>query len=133
MHNKKIIVFDGVCHLCSGWVRFLLVRDRAQQYQFAAMQGEAGRRLLAAHGLDINNPVSFLLFDGVKGYTDSDAIIRVLTSLGGLWSVMNIFRLIPAPIRNLFYRWVARRRYSLFGKRDICFTPSSEFSSRFLD
>lgn len=131
--HKKIIVFDGVCHLCSGWVRFLLARDRAKQYQFAAMQGAAGRQLLVAHGLDINNPVSFLLFDGAKGYTDSDAIIRVLTSLGGLWRMMSIFRLIPAPIRNLFYRWVARHRYSLFGKRDACFAPSSEFTSRFLD
>lgn len=80
-----VIVFDGICVLCNGWVRFLLRHDRAGRYRFAAMQSEAGRTLLARHGLDPDDPASFLLVDGDHAWTDSDAIQRVLAGLGGAW------------------------------------------------
>src|SRR6185312_6376690 len=76
-----VIVFDGVCLLCSRWVRFLLKHDRAARYHFAAMQSDSGRTLLLAHGLDPDSPLSFLLVEDGRGYTDSEAIARVLRGL----------------------------------------------------
>jgi len=130
--GSAIVVFDGVCVLCSGWVGFLLRHDRTQQFRFAAMQGEAGKRLLAAHGLDPDDPMSFLLLDASGARTDSDAIIAVLARLGGAWRVMGLLRWIPRGLRDPLYRQLARNRYRWFGRRDACYLPSAAERSRFL-
>ena len=130
--SSAIIVFDGVCALCNGWVDFLLARDRHQRYSFAAMQSPAGRRLLATHGLDPDDPASFLLLDGQGAQTDTDAITRVLSGLGGGWRIAALGRLLPRAIRDRLYRIVARNRYRLFGRRDACRMPDPSQQHRFL-
>jgi predicted DCC family thiol-disulfide oxidoreductase YuxK len=127
-----IVVFDGVCVLCSGWVRFLLARDYAERYRFAAMQSQAGRGLLAQYGLDPDDPVSFLLLEDGRAHTDSGAILRILTRLGGLWRLMALFYVVPAVLRDAAYRFVARRRYRWFGKRESCFVPTPDTADRFI-
>lgn len=131
--GTAIVVFDGVCHLCSGWVRFLLRRDRARQFRFAAMQSVAGRALLAAHGLDPDDPVSFLLVTEQRALTDSDAILAVLRRLGGLWRITGVLRLLPRFVRDPLYRLIARHRYRLFGRREQCWLPNAEHRDRFLE
>ena len=130
--GADIIVFDGVCALCNGWVDFLLARDRRQRYRFAAMQTAAGRRLLAAHGLDPDDPASFLLLDGQGALTDTDAIARVLSGLGGAWRVAALGRLLPRALRDRLHRLVARNRYRLFGRREACRMPEAAQRHRFL-
>ncbi len=131
-HAGSIIVFDGVCHLCSGWVRFLLRRDRAARYRFAAMQMPAGRELLTDNGLDPDDPVSFLLLDNGRVRTDSDAIIAVLASLGGAWRMVNALRLVPALLRDPLYRLLARNRYRVFDRTEQCWLAEPEDADRFL-
>lgn len=130
--GSAIIVFDGVCALCNGWVDFLLARDRCQRYRFAAMQSPAGRRLLATHGLDPDDPASFLLLDGQGAHTDTDAIARVLSGLGGGWRVAALGRLLPRAMRDRLYRVVARNRYRLSGRRDACRMPDPSQRHRFV-
>ncbi len=127
-----IVVFDGVCALCSGWVHFLLRHDRGGQFRFAAMQGEAGRGLLVAHGLDPDDPLSFLLIDAGGARTDSDAIVAVLQRLGGAWRIAVALRLLPRGVRDAAYRWLARNRYRWFGRKDACYLPSAGERHRFL-
>ena len=127
-----IIVFDGVCVLCNGWVRFLLKHDRKGRYRFAAMQGETGQRLLAAHGLDPQDPSSFLLIEGEASWRDTDAIRRVVTGLGGMWRIGHALVLLPRPLRNALYRLVARNRYRLFGVT-TCQVPDAADRWRFID
>ena len=127
-----IIVFDGVCALCNGWVDFLLARDRGGHYRFAAMQSLAGRRLLATHGLDPDDPASFLLLDRHGAHTDTDAIARVLAGLGGAWRLAALGRLLPRAVRDRLYRVVARNRYRLFGRRDACRMPDPAQRHRFI-
>lgn len=127
-----IIVFDGVCALCNGWVDFLLARDRAQRYRFAAMQSAAGRRLLATHGLDPDDPASFLLLEGRGAHTETDAIARVLSGLGGVWRLAALGRLLPRGLRDRLYRLVARNRYGLFGRREACRMPDPAQQHRFI-
>jgi len=128
----SIVVFDGVCVLCSGWVRFLLVRDRRGRFRFATMQSEAGRRLLAAHGLDPADPVSFLLVEGGRAFTDSTGILRIVARLGGIWRLAAAVYAVPRPLRDAVYRWLARHRYRWFGRREACFVPTPETAHRFL-
>ena len=113
-------------------VRFLLRHDRAGRYRFAAMQTAAGRRLLTENGLDADDPVSFLLLEGDAARTDSDAIIAVLTGLGGPWRLAGLARLVPAALRDPAYRWLARNRYRWFGRSDACLVPDSSLRDRFL-
>ena len=129
--DGPVIVFDGVCVLCNGWVRFLLKHDRVGRYRFAAMQADAGRALLARHGLDPDDPASFLLVDGTQAWTDSDAIQRVLTGLGGAWRLAGMIAWVPRFVRDPLYRWIARHRYRLFGTTE-CRVPTDEERARFL-
>lgn len=130
--GHPVIVFDGVCVLCNGWVRFLLRHDHAGRYRFAAMQSDAGRTLLSAHGLDADDPASFLLIDGSRAATETEAIIRVLTGLGGAWRAAGLIRLVPQPLRDAAYRSVARNRYRWFGRHAQCVVPSESVHNRFL-
>lgn len=135
--QRAVIVFDGVCVLCNGWVRFLLRHDRRHRYCFAAMQSDAGRALLARNGLDPDDPSSFLLVEYDRGpqprvSTNSDAVRRVLVGLGGVWRIAHLFALVPAVLRDPLYRLVARNRYRWFGRRDVCSVPSAEARRRFL-
>ena len=131
--GSAIIVFDGVCHLCNAWVQFLLRFDRRGVYRFASMQSVAGRKRLADHGLDPDDPSSFLLLRNGRARTDSDAIVDVLTGLGGAWRVFGVLWLVPRFLRDPAYRFIARNRYRLFGKRDVCMMPTPESAARFLD
>ncbi len=131
--SSSIIVFDGVCVLCSRWVRFVLRHDRQDVYRFAAMQSTTGHDLLVQHGLDPHDPVSFLLLERGRAYTDTEAIARVLLGFGSGWaSIARIMRIVPKPIRDAGYRWLARNRYRFFGRRELCFVPSQANAHRFL-
>jgi predicted DCC family thiol-disulfide oxidoreductase YuxK len=132
--NLKIIVFDGVCVLCSRWVGFVLKRDHRNEYCFAAMQTETGRALLIQQGINPDDPVTFLLIDNGQPFTDTDAVLRIVAPFGIHWRIFAaIMRCIPRFIRNALYRWIARNRYRLFGRRDSCFVPMPEQRARFFD
>lgn len=131
--SHATIVFDGVCVLCNGWVGFLLRHDRKARYRFAAMQGEHGRALLLAHGLDADDPASFLFIDDGRASTDSAAILQVLSGLGGAWRLSALLRIVPAALRDPLYRLIARNRYRWFGRRPHCLLPAPQDLWRFLD
>lgn len=131
--TDRVLVFDGVCVLCSHWVSFVLRHDRDRLYKFAAMQTATGRELLIRHGLDPNDPKSFLLLESGRGYMDTDAIIRVLRTFGGRWRALAmLLRLTPRFVRDPLYRFTARNRYKLFGRHDLCIVPSEQTAHRFL-
>lgn len=132
--DKPVIVFDAACVLCSRWVDFILRHDTEGRFRLAAMQGAHGRTLLLAHGLSPDDPASFLLAQGGRGYTNTDAILRVLRDFGGRWRVLGAaLQWVPRRLRDPCYRWLARHRYRLFGKRMHCRVPDPAQAWRFLD
>ena len=130
--GSAVIVFDGVCVLCNGWVHFLLRHDRHGRYRFAAMQSLSGRTLLQANGLDPDDPVSFLLIEGDRAWTDTDAMVRVLQGLGGGWRMAGVIAWCPRFVRDRLYRQVARNRYRWFGRHERCLMPMPQHTGRFL-
>jgi predicted DCC family thiol-disulfide oxidoreductase YuxK len=129
----SVIVFDGVCVLCSRWVDFVLRRDLYGRYKFAAMQTASGRALLIEHGIDPDDPLSFLLLEDKKGYTDTDAIVRILRSFGPGWKFIAVLvSIVPRFVRDPLYRWIARNRYRMFGRRAACRVPTADIADRFL-
>jgi predicted DCC family thiol-disulfide oxidoreductase YuxK len=121
-NNRPIVVIDGVCVLCSRWYRFVTARDHDRHFRFMAIQEPEGRTIAAHYGVDPENPATFLLVDGDHAYERSEAALRILKELPGWrWSAMA--RLIPRPLRDRCYDFVARRRYRWFGKLDVCMMP----------
>ena len=127
-----VIVFDGSCVLCSSWVAFLLRHAERGRFRFAVTQSPAGRKLLEANGVNADNPGTFLLVDAGQAYTQSDAAIRMLRALRGAWRAAALARVVPRPMRDAIYRWVARNRYRWFGRREQCFVPSAADRHLFL-
>lgn len=127
-----IVVFDAHCLLCSGSVQFLLRHDKQQQLRFATIQSDSGRELLSGAGIDALDPNSFLLVDGSKNWTETAAVLRVANALGWPWRLAWIAWLIPYPLRDAIYRWIARNRYRWFGRREVCFLPDPDDADRFI-
>lgn len=133
MDNNKIILFDGYCHMCSGTVIFILKRDRLQKFKFASLQSNAGQELLKKYNLPANDFDSFVYICDEKYYLRSTAALRVFKELGGLWSLLFIFIVVPAFLRDLVYRLIAKTRYKIFGKRTSCLMPNEQMKNRFIE
>lgn len=130
---KKIVLFDGVCNLCSGSVQFILKRDKKNQFLFGSLQGNYGQEMLRKYQLPANEFNSFMLIEGEKLYTKSSGALRMLKHLGGGWSLLYAFIVVPKFIRDAVYNLVARNRYKWFGKKNECWLPRPEWKTRFLD
>jgi predicted DCC family thiol-disulfide oxidoreductase YuxK len=117
--DDAIILYDGVCVLCSGWVRFIVRRDQARRFRFTPIQSPYGRALAQVLGIDPENPdTNAVILDG-QAWRRSDAALRVVSSLPG-WSWARGLRWVPRPLRDLVYRAIARNRYRLFGRHAVC-------------
>ena len=128
---SAVILFDGVCNLCNGAVRWVIEHDRREIFRFAALQSLAGRDALAAApagGLD-----SVILVDEAGVHTQGEAVLRICRRLGFPWSLALVGRALPRPWRDALYAWVARHRYRWFGRRDACLRPTPALRARFLD
>ncbi|VWX61963.1 conserved hypothetical protein [Burkholderiales bacterium 8X] len=128
-----IVVFDAQCLLCNGWVRFLLRHDKRGVLQFASIQGRSGSQLLSAAGLQVEGLQTLLVVDGQRSWQQTAAIFRILHALGGGWRASWLAWLIPAPLRDALYGFIARNRYWMFGRSETCMLPDERTRSRFLD
>ena len=128
-----IIVFDAQCLLCNGWVQFLLKHDRRAVFRYASIQGRTGQKLLADAGLKVEGLQTLLLVDGTRVWQHTSAILRVLHGLGWPWRLAWAGWLVPAPLRDSVYRWIARNRYWIFGRSETCLMPPADYAVRFLD
>ena len=132
--DSPILVFDGVCVLCSRSVQFVLRHDRDKRFRFATTQSETGRQLMLAHGFDPNRPSSVLLIENDAVFVESSAAVHVLRAFGGAWKIVAaLIWIVPRPVRDAAYRGIAKRRYRWFGKNDSCYLPQPEDRTRFLD
>jgi predicted DCC family thiol-disulfide oxidoreductase YuxK len=130
--DKNIVLFDGVCNLCNGLVLFIIKRDRAGKFKFASLQSDIGQQLLIHFGLAKNEFESIVFIQGENYSLKSAAALKILRELGGAWKIFYVFIFVPRPIRDFFYDLIAKSRYKIFGKRDVCMIPTPELKERFL-
>jgi predicted DCC family thiol-disulfide oxidoreductase YuxK len=130
--TRPVIVFDALCVLCSGHAQFVLRHDRAERFLLASMQSEAGAAIYRAFGIDPADPDTLILVEGDRALRDSDAILGIWRGLGWPWRITGAFRIVPRALRDPLYRWIARYRYRLFGRRETCWVPSAAQQSRIL-
>ena len=130
--NQSVVLFDGVCNLCSGSVQFILKRDKEKKFLFASLQSVYGQNLLEQFNLPTDTFNSFVLFQDGKIFTRSTAALKMFQQLKG-WRWVKIFLAVPKFIRDGVYNLIAKNRYKWFGKKEECWVPTPELKARFLD
>lgn len=129
---KRVILFDGECNLCNSSVQFIIKRDSKAIYQFASLQSKFGQQTINNYKLP-KEIDSFIYLEGETLHIKSTAALKVCKGLRGFWKALYVFILVPKPIRDNIYEFIARNRYKWFGKRDSCMIPTPELRNRFID
>lgn len=131
--NCPVILFDGVCNLCTASVRFLIKMDKNSKLKFSSQQSESGQEILKEINFNHSKLSSIIFVQGDKYHLKSSAILAVFKLLGGGFYIFYLLLfLIPKPIRDFFYDLIAKYRYKVFGKRETCMLPPDEWEDRFI-
>jgi predicted DCC family thiol-disulfide oxidoreductase YuxK len=137
IEGRAVVLYDGVCALCNGVVRFFLEHDKLEKLRYAPLQSPLGREILARFGIGSPSDGVILVIDSLtpqeRLYRRSDAVGAALELLPGVWRLLGRFlMLIPRPLREFGYGIVARMRYLLFGRYTSCPVPPPNQRSRLL-
>ena len=133
MITKKIIFYDGHCNLCNGFVNAIIKLDKKNIFLFAPLNGNHAKNLLKKNNIKNTTIDSVVLFNNNSISYKSKAVIEILISLGGIYRVLVMTKIIPRAILDWLYDIVAKNRYSWFGKQDRCMVPDKKIISKFLD
>lgn len=127
--KQGLVLYDGVCVLCSGWFRFVARRDSGRRFMFTAIQSDYGRALAQKLGIDPDEPqTNAVLLDG-EVFLYSDSALAALAILPG-WKWTRVLKGVPRPLRDRLYRVIARNRYRVLGRRTACDLGSAEYADR---
>ncbi len=126
------VLFDGVCNFCNASINFVIDRDSKGIFKFAALQSKIGQEILKKYNLKQTDFDSIILEKEGKIYQKSDAALEIARNLDGLWKIFYIFKIIPSFLRNPIYDLIAKNRYRIFGRTDVCRIPTPELKARFL-
>lgn len=131
--NQALFVYDGECVMCSGFVRWLMARDRHDRINVTPAQGAIGQALYAHLGIPPEGFDTHLLVSGDTIVERSDAAIGLLRELGGGWAALGrLAAVVPGGWRDAAYDWLARNRYRVRGRRDTCWLPDPALATRLL-
>lgn len=130
---NEIILFDGVCNLCNGFVQFVLKNEQKKTIRFTSLQSKIGQKLVKEYQIDSQEMDSIVFIKDGKSYIKSRAVLSILNYLVFPWNVLVIFKWVPTPLSNMVYDLIARNRYRFFGKQESCWLPTPDFKMRFLD
>jgi predicted DCC family thiol-disulfide oxidoreductase YuxK len=128
--DPMIVLFDGECNLCDFSVQFILKRDPKGVFKFTSLQGDAGLALLEKYNVPIRTDSIVLIANG-RFFTESTAALKIARELTSFWKVLYIAIIIPKPLRDVVYKWIAKNRYKWFGKKQVCLLPTAEQRDRF--
>ena len=132
LEDHPVILFDGVCNLCEGFVQFVIRRDPDAVFRFAPLQSEIGEELLGRCGWHESRLDGVVLIEDGRCYRKSDAVIRASRRMGLPYRLISPTAIVPRFIRDRIYDYVADNRYAWFGKKDQCLMPTDDIKSRFL-
>lgn len=131
--DKKIILFDGVCNLCDSSIQFIIKHDKKDIFRFVALQSEIGLEIIKHIGIDTSKIDSILLYEPGKAYYyKAQAALKIAKELGGIYTAISWFSILPNFLTNTVYDYIARNRYKWYGKKEACMIPTPELKAKFL-
>jgi len=131
--NKKIVLFDGVCNLCDNVVNKVIAADRGDQFRFTSLDSELGQQILQQIGVDRAQTDSIVLYiPGEAYYVKSQAALMIAKYLGGWYTLLTFFLILPTKLADSLYDYIAKNRYKWYGKKDQCMIPSESIRKKFL-
>lgn len=131
--NKKVILFDGVCNLCNTSVQTIIKHDKKDLFRFVSLQSELGISIQKHIGIDTRKIDSLVFYaPGVSYSYKSEAVLDIAKELGGIFSLAIVFRILPSPLLNSIYDYVAKNRYKWYGQQEHCWMPTPELKAKFL-
>jgi len=131
--QNPVILFDGVCNLCSSTVQFIINKDKKNVFKFASLQSEFGQQILNSYQISNTELNTFILYEQGKIYTRSTGALKVAGQLSGGWKLLSTLLFIPAFLRDAVYNVISRNRYKWFGQKTSCWVPTPKLRSKFLD
>ena len=133
IEEGPILLFDGVCNLCSASVQFVLKRNKKENVRFASLQSDFAVKALKDSKLPTDYLNSLVLLENGRTYVKSDAALKLAKHLDGAWKLGGAFSIVPKLIRDAVYDWVAKNRYKWSGKKDVCWIPEPRWKARFIE
>ena len=127
-----VILFDGVCNLCSSSVQYIIKRDKKNIFRFASLQSDIGKKLLAEYHLSTTDLDSFVLLQDGKAYKKSTGALKVAKQLSGPTQLLYSFIILPEFLRDSVYTFIGKNRYKWFGKKEACWLPTPALKDKFL-
>ena len=132
--DKKIILFDGVCNLCSSAVQFIIENDKKDIFRFVSLQSDLGQEITTYLGISSADLDSIILYQpGYAYYYKSQAVFEIAKELGGIYSISTIFSILPSSITDSVYDYIAKNRYKWYGKKEFCMIPTNDIKAKFLE
>ena len=132
MMPNSIILFDGVCNLCSGLVKFVLKHEKDHLIKFGMLQSPVSRELLIKYNYNIHSQESIIFIENGHAWEKSAAVFRITEHMKAPWSWLSRISFLPVTFTDKIYTFVAKHRYRFFGKKSTCMVPEPAFNSRFL-
>ncbi len=132
MQEKPVILFDGVCNLCSKSVQFVLNHEKSETLFFASLQSEYGQNILKQNRIEASKFDSIVLVSKNNIYFKSTAVLKISKHLKFPYNLLVILNVIPTVIRDMFYNIISKYRFSIFGKSETCYIPSNNLKERFI-
>ena len=125
-------VMDAHCALCARGARWIARADRRREFRIIPLQSDLGRALMVHYGMDPDDPTSWLYLEDGVPHQSLRAFTRVARRLGGFWHVVRLLNVLPVAVQDPLYRVVARNRYRLFGRGDLCAMPDAQVQERLM-
>lgn len=131
--NEYLVLFDGVCNLCDASVQFIIEHDKKNIFKFSPLESDMSRFIISKHQIDTKKTDSILLYTPDKKlYIKSTAALKIAAKLQFPIQLLSVFLIIPKPIRDVVYNFIAKHRYQWFGKKASCKIPTSDLHSKFI-
>lgn len=131
--EQSVLFFDGICAVCNRSVQFILSQESEKKLLFATLQSSVAKNVEDYFDLDFDAINSLALYHKHNVFVKSTAVLKLIPFFKWYWQVFRILWIIPIPIRDFLYDWIAQHRYTWFGKTDSCIIPHPDDKSRFID
>ena len=132
LHNKHLILFDGICNLCNASIQYVIKHDKKDVFRFTPIQSEVGRKVIKDFQINTKKTDSIILYSKKRISYKSSAVLKIAMVLGLPISIFGVFWIVPPFIRNWVYDYIAKNRYKWYGKRESCMVPTQETESKFI-